>query len=226
MSRARASLARAWPHLRAAFVLYHLAAIAVSAAPSPGQGLRRELWSDPTVQAEFAAWSGRLGVGSEALQDIAFDLASHAHAARRVALVPFDPYLRGAGTRQSWKMFVAPHRFPSRLSIDARVAGAWVPLFQERSATATWNARALSSERVRSQIFQWSWPTYRRRWKQACLAFGRAALDEDPAREAIRCRLYKARSPTPGQVASSAIPAGTFTSTITVTRDDLVPPAP
>src|SRR5581483_8997566 len=47
-------------HLRALLVALHLVAITVLAAPSVGEGLSRWAWQDPTVQDEFADWTGRL----------------------------------------------------------------------------------------------------------------------------------------------------------------------
>src|SRR6187399_1630494 len=114
---------RAWPHVRAVLVALHVVAITLLAMPAPGGGMNREAWAEPTVQGEFAAWTERLqGFGfditSEQLQDGAWTFASRYMTVRDAMIAPFTPYYEASGTWQSWRMFVAPHRVPSRLEID------------------------------------------------------------------------------------------------------------
>ena len=42
---------------------------------------------------------------------------------RRTVLSPFQPYYRYLGTAQSWRMFVAPHRYPARLHVEIKRPG-------------------------------------------------------------------------------------------------------
>jgi hypothetical protein len=113
-------------HLLAAFVLWHAMAMLASALPSPGSGLNRSYWSDPTVQAEFGTWAGMLGVESDDLQDDVYALAVQVQAGVEGVRFPFNRWLSVTNTTQSWKMFVAPHRFPTRLQLRAaRAGGEW-----------------------------------------------------------------------------------------------------
>ena len=113
----------------AVFVLYHIAGVIIGAAPSLDGVMRISLWNNPTVQDEFATWSRRLqawgwGVDSEQLRDHAWRVGKSWSSARRAALSPFRGYQRLTGTHQSWRMFAAPHRHPTRWRIEIRYANA------------------------------------------------------------------------------------------------------
>ena len=108
-----------WDQVRAVFITIHLVAITLMALPNPSAGLQRSAWRDPTVQQEFAIWRARLGqVGLEMeaqeFEAQLWEFASQFRDVRQALLAPFDPYYRH-GTWQSWRMFVAPHRYPARL---------------------------------------------------------------------------------------------------------------
>ncbi len=198
-----------WKHARAAFVTFHLVAIGLSALPNAGEGLNRKAWQDPTVRDEFARWAGYLHTDVDALQDKAYVVAKAAADARNAALVPFRPYLHWSGTNQSWKMFVAAHKYPTRMQIQSRrEGGEWETVFEEGSDTATWNRAAFATERMRASIFVWGWSTYANRWKSACNAFGRRLFLEDDERVEVRCRMWKARSPTAEEAQQSVVPEG------------------
>ena len=68
-------MARWWPQVRGALVAFHLVAITLSALPSPEGGMNRSQWSDPTVQAEFAAWAGRFGMAPKDFESRLWELA-------------------------------------------------------------------------------------------------------------------------------------------------------
>jgi hypothetical protein len=200
-------------HVTVALVAAHLFAITLAALPSPAGGLRRADWAQPTVQAEFEAWSARLGavgVGlpPDALQDVVFDVATRYHGVHKATLAPFEPYYRYAGTHQTWRMFIAPHRFPTRLQIRIHERGEWRVVYEERSPRARWMARELDHDRVRSAIFRYGWGNkYARSW----LGFGdwiagRAARDF-PGADRLELRFAAYKTPTPAEARAGVAPA-------------------
>ncbi len=215
----RRAFSAAWPQVRAAVVAFHLVAITLSALPSPEGGMNRATWADPTVQAEFAAWAGRFGMEPKVFEERLWELASSYGSGYRVLLTPVRPYENLVGSEQSWKMFVAPHRFPTRLEIAARPkGGAWEVLFYESSPTATWRREVLRLERLRSAIFRWGWPNYATAWSKGCTAIAKLALDDFPKMDEVRCRFWKAKSPSPAEARKGDLPAGKWTSARLVRR--------
>lgn len=208
-----------WPGIRAALVAVHVAAMTLSALPSPEGGMNRGNWADPTVQKEFAAWAARFGMTPEAFEDRIWGFASGYNEAYGVLLTPVRPYENLLGTEQSWKMFVAPHRYPTRLEIAARAGeGDWQVLFYESSPTATWRADVLRIERLRSAIFRWGWPNYSSAWGKGCTAIARMAFGDHPSLTEVRCRFWKAESPSPEEALSGDLPEGRWVDGRLVTR--------
>ncbi len=191
---------------RAIFVAFHIVAVCLSAAPAPGAGMNRAAWSDPTVQREFNAWADRLGQDPDSFQDRIWAAAVRFVELRRAVLKPFVPYLRTTGTEQSWQMFVAPHRWPTRLQIqvsrDPRPAlsSEWETLFEERSDTATWKAEFFERERMRATVFRWGWPTYAEAYKRGCNALAQLIFEEMPEILTVRCRFSRVQSPGPAKL--------------------------
>jgi hypothetical protein len=219
---------RWWPHARAVIVAFHLVAITLSAVPSPEGGLNRANWKDPTVQVELAAWAGRFGMAPAAFEEQLWVVAKAYGGMYSDVLAPIRPYESLAGSEQSWKMFVAPHRFPTRLEIAGRAGeGPWEVLFEESSATATWRRETLRLERLRSAIFRWGWPNYSSSWTRGCTSLGALALDDHPTLTEIRCRFYKAKSPSPDEARSGTLPPGKWWGTRVVKRgaDGVAQPA-
>ncbi len=205
--------------LRAVFVAIHVAAIVLSAIPSPEGGLSRANWNDPTVKAEMASWSKVFGMQPEPFTDALYDVAVRYQEGLDVLLWPVVRWERLTGTGQSWKMFIAAHRFPSRLRVEARAEGAdWDLLFEERNPEATWMSAAFDVERLRASIFRWSWPGYAKSGKRACATLALRAFAEDPTRADVRCRFLKARSPSPEEVARGERPEATSKPEWTFTR--------
>jgi hypothetical protein len=200
-----------WPHLRAGLIGLHVVAVTVVALPAPVGGMDRRLWADPTVQAEFRAWRGRLAaVGVELsaaeFEDRLFGAASGLMAARSAAIAPFEPYYDHFGTWQSWRMFVAPHTHPSRLVVEVRRDGAWAEVFRERSPTATWMRPVLAQDRVRSAIFRYAWPNYKSSYKRFARWVAERALADHPGADAARVRFERQASPTPTQARAGEEP--------------------
>jgi len=202
----------------AAGVSAHLVAVTLGAAPSASGGLNRSAWQDPTVQAEFAAWSARLGGWGgtpAALEQRLWGVAVGWEAGRSWVLAPFQPYYRWCGTWQSWKMFVAPHTHPTQLRIEVERGGVWQLAYVERSAEARWLAGKLDHDRFRSVIFRAGWPHYQPlRQHFAAWAARRAAVDFP---DATRIRLsFRKRDTLPAAAlaAGDATPERTVLTTV------------
>lgn len=143
------------PHLRVAFILVHLAAITIASLPSPLGVTRRSNWELPQVTAELRAWSQRLStlgieVEPEQLRETTFAAATRWVAVHVALRAPFVPYYECCGTAQAWRLFGAPDPFPSRLWIDLRIDGEWVPVYHEHSDEHAWMRSALASSRGRA----------------------------------------------------------------------------
>ena len=189
--------------------------------PSPGSGLKRAAWSDPTVKAEFAAWTDRLnGLGwpidQSTLEDRAWDFAVGYDRARDKLLTPFDPYLKYTGARQSWRMFVAPHRYPTRLWVELEEDGAWRPIYVERSSEHTWMGYQLDHDRFRSAIFRYGWPQFRSSYKQFAEWLASRAARDFPEATQLRTRMYKYRTASPDEVREDRMPEGRFQMEVVV----------
>ena len=201
-------------HLRAAFVVFHLGAIFVMAFPSPGSATKKSAWSDPTVQAELRAWSARLqGLGRDTspaqLQDNLWDFVVRYDAARDLIMDPLRPYFRYTCTPQSWRMFVAPHRYPARLEILVEEQGVWRPVFVARSKEHTWQARALEHSRFRGAQFRFSWRAYRSQYKSFLLWARDRAQRDFPDATRVRTQLVKYRTLSPEEVLAGVQPEET-----------------
>jgi len=193
-------------HIGGVLILLHVLAVLLMALPAPEGAMRREAWNDPTVSAEFEAWSERLNhVGYETTPDDLktdlFALAVNFTQVRRKLLTPVEPYARYLGTQQSWRMFVAPHRFPSRLHVEVKRTGEdWetVSIFQDPDYT--WKADFFEQDRVRSALFRYGWKSYGGARKRFNQWLAREAAVDFPDATHIRTRWYKVQTPTPEMV--------------------------
>lgn len=208
----------AWRQLRALLVLVHVVAVGLAALPAPEGGMNRAAWKDPTVQDELNTWAARLraaglDLGDEEFQAVLWNLGTRTIAARKLVLRPLQPYYRFLGTHQSWRMFVAPHRYPARLHIDVEEGGAWRPVYVARSPEYRWRARQLDDDRMRAAIFRYAWPAYARAWRSfSAWVATRAAADFPEARR-VRLRYDKRRTPSPAEVEAGVEPPGRWIRT-------------
>jgi len=192
-------------------VLFHLAAIFVAGMPSTDAAMKPSAWKDPTVQAEITAWADRLGTSAPVLEAQLYEVAKGWARGRRVLETPFAPYLALTATDQTWQMFVAPHVYPTRFEIAVeRGDGEWETVFQERSPTATWNEALFGTERLRASIFRWGWGAYASAYHKGCRALAARLFAEDAAVVGVRCRFWKARSPSPAEARGGEEPEGKY----------------
>ena len=212
-----------WPQLRAIFVAFHLLAITLDASPSPAAGMNRSAWKEPTVQQEFKTWSGVLGVDQTEFEKFLWELAQGFMGIRKTVMAPFSPYLHATGSDQAWQMFVAPHRYPTRMQLqvngDPSSPDGFRTVFEERSEEHTWRAERFGSERLRASIFRWGWPNYQDAWKRACKVFARELFAENAEASVVRCRMFKQRSPSPQEVQNGTMDAGKWVFVLTEKRE-------
>ena len=197
-----------WPHIRAALVAVHVLAVVLMAFPAPSGGMRRSAWKDPTVQAELHTWADRLGQDREAFEDRLWGVAVGFMDARKTVLKPFQPYYRYVGTTQSWRMFVAPHRFPGRLHIDVREDGAWRTVYVARDPELDWLGHKIDHDRMRSAIFRFAWKHYRKWFRDFADWLAVEAARDFPEAELVRLRYYKYRTLSPDEAAAGMEPEG------------------
>ena len=217
----------AWPHIRAALVVAHLLAIGLSAVPAPEGGMRRAAWQDPTVQGEFAAWGDRLrglglGLTDAQLEDGLWDFAVRYMQVRKAALAPARPYYTHLGTGQSWRMFVAPHKHPSRLELAIdRGDDRWEVVYLQSTPGPHWMEGVLEHDRSRSLLFRYAWKSFRRSYRHMVDWLAVEAARDFPEATRLRARWRKQRSPTPAQVREGHAPRIQFHGTLVVDLDAL-----
>lgn len=218
---------RRW--LVAGLVLLHIIAITLLAFPSPGGGLNRKDWQNRTVQAEFASWNERLRpLGwtgtSEELQDEIFVLAKAYAGGLNALKKPFDPYYKCCGTYQSWRMFVAPHRFPSRFQIRILEGGDWRVVYEARHPEHRWLGSVLDNDRMRSGLFRYGWGRkYPREYKALGDWIAVRARRDFPGATRLQLRFANYKTPTPEQVRAGFEPEITWHRPRTLTLRDSAP---
>lgn len=194
-----------WPAIRAVLVAYHVLALLVLSFPSPPSGMKRSAWENPTVQNEFKLWAERLsGLGWEMstaeLDAKLWDLSQSYVGAREKAIAPFVPYGEYAGARQSWRMFVAPQRFPVRLEVMVREGrGAWKKVYESRSEEHAWLAGLFEKYRLRRVVFATSWDRDGRHYKMLCDWIAAQVARDFPAATEVQIRQLRYRTPTPAE---------------------------
>ncbi len=225
--RVLAKLRVTWPHVVAMYVLFHVAGTVISSAPSTDGVMKRSYWKNPTVQDEFAAWSQRLqdwGIDIDAaeLEARAWRLAESWGRVHAIAKSPFRRYQSYTGTHQSWRMFVAPHRYPTRLHVDMRTAeGDWTPLYVRGSDEFTWRAGQLGNIRVRSALFNYFWNRRPGDYQKFVRWLAQRAAEDHPGAFEIRVRTYSFRTLSPDEVRRGQQPIGSFTRSTTLSAEAL-----
>lgn len=192
-----------WPTVRAVLVTYHVLALLVLSFPTPPSGMQRAAWQNPTVQNEFQLWSARissLGVDMDAkkLDALLWDFSMKYVAGREKVAAPFEPYTRYSGARQSWRMFVAPQRFPIRIEILVRQPDkSWKKVYETRSKEHTWLAHLLEKYRLRRVVFSTAWDQENRHFKMLCDWLAVQAARDFPDGMELQVRQIRYRTPSP-----------------------------
>ncbi|MEM9457097.1 MAG: hypothetical protein AAGF11_23165 [Myxococcota bacterium] len=204
----------------------HIVAVVVLAIPDAGGvALSRSAWKNPTVQAELEAWAQRLsalGLKTDAatLEHDVFEVARSWTEGLAWLRAPVRPYADYLGVRQTWRMFVAPHRHPAKLHVEIEQDGQWRPIQVARSHEYRWRSHQFDHARVRSMLFRYGWKRYRRSYRAFAEWIAWRVAEDFPAASRVRIKMVGFRTPTPQEVRSGAIPEGEVRQTIVLPLED------
>lgn len=194
---------RLFPHMVAAFIVFHVAASCVEALPDVRLGLDRKAWKEPRVRHELERWATRLAMPREQMEELLFLSGTWLNETRLALRTPFAPYARKVGLKQSWAMFVAGSRTRDRFQIRGRTCAPrstacdWQVLYFRNDQEHTFLRDALETARARSATFRWGWPQGKKGYVRGCNALGARAFAADPALVAVECRFELSTSPDP-----------------------------
>ena len=118
---------------------------------------------------------------------------------KRTTDAPFRPYAEWLGVRQSWRLFVAPQRYPVRVEVSIREGDTWTLVYQSRSDEHTWRAGQLNRYRLRRAMFQTSWERERAAFKTFCDWIADQAARDFPDAEEVMIRQLRYRTPAPAE---------------------------
>lgn len=200
-----------WARLRAAWLLFHVVAVALVAFPAPIRRLDAAIWRKPAVGVELENWTKRLNsvgvrVTKREVRDFATELAARWLGARNTLVAPFKAYLGALGAPQNWYMFTGADRAPQRFAL----------LFSDRNGTLSpvfelgvrldhpelIDAEFLDEHRVRRALLQTSW-SRAHTFASVCGYFARTLRAERGDVEEVICELRQQNVQHPGHLAES-----------------------
>lgn len=190
--------------IRATLIALHICAVLLKACPAPEGAMAKEDWAHPTVQAEFKQWthflnSAGMDINQQTLEANLWTLAKQTSAIRSGLLWPFRKYYRYFGADQNWRLFVAPHMFPSRLEIDVLVEDSWTPVYRVFDGPK-WMGHLIENGRFRPSIFRYSWGRYKGQYNRFAQFLSEQAANDFPEAHAIRLRWWRYPLPSHGEV--------------------------
>ena len=184
------------------------------------------------MKAELDAWHQRLqGMGltadRQSFEDGLYKLASTWVRGRQQVVKPLRPYYRYLGTEQSWRMFVAPHKHPSRLQVQIKVDGSqsndWQTIFEQDNPAFDWRANQLLHTRMRSSLFRYSWPGYQRSFKALSQWIARRVAEERSDVTHVRVQWLRRRTANPANMRAGKLPPEKTVRTQTIQLSKLAP---
>lgn len=191
-------LRAAWPHVRAALVTLHCAAVAIVAIPSPSPSVHVLRVDEPGFATEVHPWARLFGVSDEAFSDRADRVRARWVETRARWLAPVERYLAWVGASQAWSMFSSPNRSPAHFVVEVRAAsdaeGEW--RFLSGLPAGPWRRSLFESERVRSLVNVAGRARDARLADALCVHVAREALREQRDWDEVRCRLVSTPSPS------------------------------
>lgn len=217
---------RYWPQIRAILITFHLVAVILKAIPAPEGAMNRADWKNATVQAEFKDFTQKLNavgidITQKELETELWGISKKYMSARKGVLKPFKKYYRFAGADQNWRLFVAPHMYPSKLNIEILVDEEWQTVYQPFNSEMRWQAHLIENSRFRPSIFRYSWPRYKRHYHAFGEYLGKQAADDFPEAIRLRTRWWTARSPSPEQVLNNTQPEGKWKYALIFDLDEI-----
>jgi hypothetical protein len=202
--------------LRGVLVGLHLVAITLVAFPAPGAVVvDPEAWKLPDIQEDVVGLSERLDsvgitITPQELQDCVIDWANTYMSLRQRVLVPFQPYYDYCGTYQSWRMFGAATRTPTRLHIDVEENGVWRSVYVERSSEHDWLGHWLDHCRFRPVLFRFGARRYEWALPEFAAWVAKHAARDFPDAARVRVHFYEFRTLPSEEVRSGRRPTGHF----------------
>lgn len=193
------------PHLRAAFVAFHVLAMAAFALPGATRLNKRSAWRVPNTRHDVAQWAGRLrGLGvdtdAERLEEDLYRANRRWTRTRAWIHAPFRPYYDLGGVRQGWAMFSSPMRYPGWLHVDVDRGQGWETIYVSRSETETWSRGRFDNNRVRKLVGRFSRRKDTKMFRQLAEWVAREVAREDERVQRVRLRLHRMRSRSPADV--------------------------
>ena len=184
-----------WQNLKGFVIAIHLVAVVLKALPAPEGAMAKKDWAHPTVQAEFRHWSSTLQqagiqITAPELETQLWFLANRVTTVRNAALKPFRPYYRYVGADQNWRLFVAPHMYPSTLEIDILEQAEWKPVYRVHKSNQ-WMADLIEQGRFRPAIFRYSWGRYKKQYNRFAMYLTEQASTDFPDASQIRIRWWR-----------------------------------
>jgi hypothetical protein len=207
-------MTRLRPHLRAAFVLFHVAAVVLLSLPSPGLFTYGMGWDTPNIQDELRRWSESLShVGIDTtpadMEARARRGAARYEGAHRVITAPFTGYAQVTGARQGWIMFAVPQKHPVELHVDVYEGGAWRPVYRPHSEHDFWGPQ-LRNHRLRKQQGSFGRTFDRGTYDGLVRVLARDAARAFPDATVVRVQLFRYSTLSPSALRAGEVPDGHY----------------
>jgi len=143
-----------WPHVRAALLLVHVAAIMLLALPSTARLRDRARWKDQRTQREITLWADRLqqwgfDTDPQRLEATLWETAQSYVSTRESLSRPLQPYVAVAGVGQPWGMFRSPQRRPGELHVEIDEGEGFRTIYVSRSREHAYLAEVFDHNRFR-----------------------------------------------------------------------------
>lgn len=218
LSAIRQRLAPVWPHLRALFIAFHVAAVVALSLPTPRVMLDSRGWESENTRIELVRWSERLrqlGIDTtpEGFGQAVRRLAERYLGVHAVITAPFAQYSRVTGTIQGWAMFAAPQKYPAELHIDVLEGQTWRPIYRPHSAEHDFWGERFRHNRMRKQLGRFARTFHAGTYDRLAQYVAREAARAYPQARAIRVRLWRYATLAPEAVRAGQTPAGHYEQT-------------
>lgn len=198
-------------HLRALFVVFHVAAVFLLSLPSPGRLSKKHLKVPGIVETlDGVTVVLRVVVGPTSREELSEQIlltARSLQSTRRKLLSPFQRYRRFAGVGQGWTMFGVANRHPGRMEVYIRNRDApeWLPIYVSRDPLLDWRSRQLDEERIRTLINNFSWGRGRRDWSLWVDWLAASAAQDFPEAISIKAQMVSMRLPSPAELRETGV---------------------
>ncbi|MBW2464595.1 MAG: hypothetical protein JRH11_23310 [Deltaproteobacteria bacterium] len=191
-----------WRHARAAFVLFHFAAVLLLSVPASSAMRDISAWRAPHAQRDLAAWTVRANaVGIDMTQPeferALWDFAGAYLEARALVIRPFERYAHYSGAIQGWSMFASPQTEPVWLTIDVLEGEQYRTVYRERSSEHAWMRRVLDHNRVRKLEGRLGRGAYDDHYRGLIEWLAVRAARDFPGAARLRARVERRRTPAP-----------------------------